>query len=83
MPDFNLINKFVEVHPDPFTPLSSLNDIVTDVDCESNLVADVDPDIFNGIGRSELKQGKAADQDNAQNKIYQKAIDTGFSTCLV
>ena len=38
------INKFVEAHSYHFTPLDSIHDSTTDIDDDSDLVADVDPD---------------------------------------
>ena len=52
---FDRINKFVEAHSYHFTPLDSLNDITTDTDDDSDLVADVDPDTLTRIVRHELK----------------------------
>ena len=40
---FDCINKFAEAHSYHFIPLDSLNDITTDTDDDSDLVADVDP----------------------------------------
>ena len=40
-----------------FTPLNLLNDISTDTDDNSDLVADVDPDALVRMVRSELKNG--------------------------
>ena len=56
---FDLINKFIEAHSYHFTPLDSLNDITTDTDDDSDLVADVDQDTLIRIVRHELKNGKA------------------------
>ena len=72
------INKFVEAHPYHFTPLDSLHDNVTDTDDNSDLAADVDPDTFIRVVRSELKNGKAAGIDNVYNVIRKKAIGTDF-----
>ena len=52
---FDCINKLVKAHSYHFTPLDSLHDNVTDTDDNSDLVADVDPDILIRIVRSELK----------------------------
>ena len=52
---FDPINKFVEAHSYHFTPLDSLNDIITDTDAVCDLVADVDPDTLIRIVRHELK----------------------------
>ena len=56
---FDCINKFVEAHSYHFTPLDSLNDITTDTDDDSDLVADVDPDTLIRIVRHKLKNRKA------------------------
>ena len=79
---FDLINKFLEAHSYHFTPLDSLHDNVTDTDDNSDLVADVDPDILIRIVRSELKNGKAPGIDNVYNDILKKAIDTSFCKLL-
>ena len=60
---FDRINKFVEAHSYHFTPLNSLNDISTDTDDDSDLVADVDPNALIRIVRSEQKNGKAPGLD--------------------
>ena len=60
----------------------SLDDIVSDVDNDSNLVADIDPGSLIRIVRSELKRGKALGQDNTHKEILKKAIDPGFSIYL-
>ena len=79
---FDRINKFVEAHSYHFTPLDSLNDITTDTDDDSHLVADVDPDTFIRIVRHELKNGKAPGIDNVYSDILKKAIGTGFYKVL-
>ena len=79
---FDRINKFVEVDSYHFTPLDSLNDITTDTDDDSDLVADVDPDTLIRIIRHELKNGKAPGIDNVYNDILKKAIGTGFYKLL-
>ena len=75
------LNKFVEAHLYHFTPLDSLHDDVTDTDDDSDLVADVDPDILIRIVRSELKNRKAPGIDNVY-VILKKAIGTGFYNIL-
>ena len=70
---FDCINKFVEAHSYHFTPLDSLHN-ATDTDDNSDLVADVDPDILIRKVRSELKNGKAQGIDNVYNDILKKAI---------
>ena len=52
---FDRINKFVEAHSNHFTPLDLLHDNITDIDNNSDLVADADPDTFIHIVRTELK----------------------------
>ena len=79
---FDRINKFVEAHSYHFTPLDSLHDNITDTDDDSDLVADVDPDTFICIVRTELKNGKASGIDNVYNIILKKAIGTGFYKVL-
>ena len=80
---FDRINKFVEPHSYCFTPLDSLHDNITDIDDDSDLVADVDPDILIRIVRTELKNGKAPGIDNVYNIILKKAIiGTGFYRVL-
>ena len=79
---FDHINKFVEAHSYHFTPLDSLDDNTTDTDYDSDLVADVDPDTFIRIVRTELKNGKAPGIDNVYNIILKKAIGTGFHKVL-
>ena len=79
---FDLINKFVEAHSYHFTPLDSIHNSVTDTDDDSDLVADVDPDTFICIVRTELKNGKAPGIDNVYNIILKKAIGTGFYRLL-
>ena len=74
---FDRINKFVEAHSYNFTPLDSLNDITTDTDDDSDLVADVNPDTLIRIVRHELKT-----VDNVYNDILKKAIGTGFYKLL-
>ena len=74
-----MIVFFSEAHSYHFTLLDSLHDNVTDTDDNSDLVADVDPDILIHIVRSELKNGKASGiVDNVYNDILKKAIGTGF-----
>ena len=51
---FDRINKFVEAHSYPFTPLESLNDNITDTNDDSDFVADVDPDTLTRIVHHEL-----------------------------
>ena len=51
---FDRINKFVEAHSYHFTPLDSLSDNTTDTDDDSDLVADVDPDMLIRIVCHEL-----------------------------
>ena len=75
---FDRINKFVEAHSYHFTPLDSLNNSTTDTDDDSDLVADVDPDILIRIVHHELKNGKASCIDNVYSDILKKAIGTGF-----
>ena len=79
---FDRINKFVEAHSYHFTPLDSLSDNTTDIDDDSDLVADADPDTFICIVRHELKNGKATGIDNVYNDILKKAIGTGFCKLL-
>ena len=79
---FDHISKFIEVHTYHFTPLDSLNDIKTDTDDDSDLVADVDPDTLIRIVRHELKNNKAPGIDNVYNDILKKAIGTGFYKLL-
>ena len=79
---FDRINKFVEAHSYHFTPLDSLNDITTDTDDDSDLVADVDPDTLIRIVRHKLKNGKAPGIDIVYNDILNKAIGTGFYKLL-
>ena len=52
---FDRINKFVEAHSYHLTLSDSLNGNVTDIDDDSDLAADVDPDALIRIVRSELK----------------------------
>ena len=52
---FDHINKSVEAHAYHFTPLDSFNDNLTDTNDDSDLVADVDPDILIRIVCYELK----------------------------
>ena len=66
---FDHINKFVEAHSYHFTALDSLNDITTDTDDDSDLVADVDPDTLIRIVCHELKNGKAPGIDNVYSDI--------------
>ena len=70
---FDRINKFVEAHSYHFTPPDSIHDSTTDTDDDSDLVADIDPDTFIRIVRTELKNG---------NIILKKAIGTGFYKLL-
>ena len=79
---FDRINKFLEAHSYHFTPLDSIHDNITDTYDDSNLVADVDPDTFIRIGRTELKNSKAPGTDNVYNIILKKAIGTGFYKVL-
>ena len=79
---FDHINKFVEAHSYHFTQLDSLYDNITDTDDDSDLVADVDPDILIRIVKAELKNGKAPGIDNVYNIILKKAIGTGFYKLL-
>ena len=65
---FDRINKFGEAHSYHFTPLDSLNDITTDTDSNSNLVAEVDLDTLICRVRGELKNGKVPDIDNVYNR---------------
>ena len=76
------INKFVEAHSYHFTPLNSLNDILTDTDDDSDLVVDVDLDALVRIVCSELKSGKASGLDKVYDEILKRAIGTGFYTIL-
>ena len=64
------------------TPLDSFNDITTDTDDDSDLVAEVDPDTLTCIVHHELKNGKAPSIDNVYNDILKKAIGTGFYKLL-
>ena len=80
--NFEHINKFVETHSHNFTPLESSHDNITDTDDDSDLVADVDPDILIRIVRTELKNGKAPGIDNVYNIILKKAIGKGFYKVL-
>ena len=75
---FDRIDKLVEAHSYHFTPFDSLHDNITDIDDDSHLVADVDPDTLIHIARTELKNGKAPGIDNIYNIIQKKAIGTGF-----
>ena len=59
-----------------FTPLDSLHYNITDIDGDSDLVADVDPDTLIRIVRTELKNGKVPGIDNIYNIILKKAIGT-------
>ena len=79
---FDRINKFVEAHSYHFTTLNSLNNISTDTDDDSDLVADVDPDALIRMVRSELRNGKVPGLDKVYNEILKKAISTGFYTHL-
>ena len=79
---FDRMNKFIEAHSYHFTSLDSPHNNVTDTDDNSNLVADVDPDTFICIVRSELKNGKAPGIDNVHNNILKEAIATGFYRLL-
>ena len=79
---FDQINKFVEAYSYHFTPLDSLHDNVTDIDDDSELVANVDPDTLIHIVRSKLKNSKAPGIDNVCNVILKKAIGTGFYNIL-
>ena len=54
---FDRINKFVEAHSYRVTPLDSVHDSVIDIDDDSDLVANVDPDTLIRIVRTELKNG--------------------------
>ena len=72
---FDRINKFVEAHSYQFKPLDSLNDITTDTDDDSDLVADVDPGTLIRTVRHELKNGKAPGIDNVYNDILKKATN--------
>ena len=78
----NRVNKFIEAHSYHFTSLDSLHDNITDTDDDSDLVADVDPDTFTRIVRTELKNVKAPGIDNVYNIILKKAIGTGFYKVL-
>ena len=80
--NFEHINKFVETHSHNFTPLESLHDNITDTDDDSDLVADVDPNILIRIVRTELKNGKAPGTNNVYNIILKKAIGKGFYKVL-
>ena len=66
---FDRINKFVEAHSYPFTPLDSIHNSITDTDDDSNVVADVDPDTLIRIVRTELRNGKDPCTDNVCNII--------------
>ena len=55
---------------------------MTDTDDDSDLVANVDPDTFIRMVRTELKNGKAPGIDNVYNIILKKAIGTGFYKVL-
>ena len=55
---------------------------MTDTDDDSDLVADVDPDTFIRIVRTELIHGKAPGIDNVCNIILKKAKGTGFYKVL-
>ena len=79
---FDHINKFVEAHSYHFTPLDSLNDNTTDIDDDSDLVADVNPDTLIRIVCHKLKNCKASCVDNVYNDILKKAIGTGFHKLL-
>ena len=80
---FDRINRFVEAHSYHFTPLNSLNDISTDTDDDSDLVADVDPDSLIRIVRSELKVAVFhPGLDKVYNEILKKEVRTGFYTHL-
>ena len=79
---FDHINKLVETHSYHFTQLDSLNDITTDTDDDSDLVADVYPDTLIRIVRHELKNSKAPGIDNVYDDILKKAIGTGFYKLL-
>ena len=72
----------MEAHSYDFTPLDSLHDNITNTDDDSDLLADVDPDILIHIVRTELKKGKAPGIDNIHNIILKKAIGTGFYKVL-
>ena len=52
---FDCINKFVETHSYHFTPLDSLHDNITNIDDDSDLVANVDLDTLIRIVRTEQK----------------------------
>ena len=78
---FDRINKFVEAHLHQFTPLDSHHENVTDTDDESDLVADVDPDILLLIVLAELKMVKLQ-VDSVCNISLKKAIGTGLYQVL-
>ena len=55
---------------------------MTDMDDDSDLVADVDPDTLIVMVQTELKSGKAPGIDNVYNIILKMAIGTGFYKVL-
>ena len=55
---------------------------MTDIDYDSNLVADADPDTLIHIVQTELKNSKAPSIDNVYNIILKKAIGTEFYKVL-
>ena len=68
-----------ETHPYHFTPLNTHNDLTTDTDDDSDLVADDDPDTLIHIVRHKLKNGKAPGIDNVYIDILKKAqVFTNF-----
>ena len=79
---FDCINKFVEAHPYHFTPLNSLNNVLTNTDDDSDLVADADLDTLIRVVRSELKPGEAPGLDKVYSEILKKAVGTSFYTHL-
>ena len=62
----------MEAHLYHFIPPYSLNNISTDTDDDSDLVADVDPDALIRIVRSELRNGKAPGLDKSIMKFLRR-----------
>ena len=71
-PQFGRINNFVEAHLHHLIPFNSLHDNITDTDNDSDVVADVDPDILIPIVRTELKMVKALGIDMSTTSISRR-----------
>ena len=63
-------------------PINLLNDILTDTDDGSDIVAEVDPETLAHIVLSQLEPGKVSDLDKVYNEILEKVTGTGFYTHL-